>query len=176
MVIRTDIDNAPGEYFNNGTVIQDTDEAWFVVERIGVLSQYFMASSPKHPIMFVALTQCLSRLVSLVEHIGTQYVPYVSGPGVTKAAMMIFMKNETAFQTVQAGIYTGFDGRTVTVAGNRKQSNKWVQRESIKKKQQDYVAMNMTHFGNSKNTKFKDSCYEYLYKLASQRPEPIEQE
>ena len=173
--IQSDIDNAPGQLFQNGTVIQDTDEAWFVVERIGVLSQYFMASSPKHPIMYIALTQCLSRLVHYVEHIGTQYVPYVTGPGVTKAAMMIFMKNLADFQTVKAGRYTGMDGRTVTVAGNRRRSNKWVQRESLENKRLDYEAMNMTHFGASKNLKFKESCYEYLYKLASRRTETINQ-
>lgn len=168
--IAADIDNAPGKEFKNGTIIEDSDEAWFVVERIGVLSQYFMASAPHHPIMFIAMTQCLSRLTSMVDEIGTQYVPYISGPGVTKAAMMLFMKDlGERFQKVTAGKYEGIDGRTVTVAGSRKNSNAWIKRESITNKKADYKAMDMKHFSSAKNTKLKDSCYEYMYKQVMKR-------
>ena len=42
--IYTDMDNAPGVYFKNGTVIADDDDALFEVEREGFPSQYFYAS------------------------------------------------------------------------------------------------------------------------------------
>jgi len=42
--IYTDMDNAPGNQFNNGTIIADDDDALFEVERGGFPSQYFYAS------------------------------------------------------------------------------------------------------------------------------------
>jgi mannosyltransferase OCH1-like enzyme len=90
--IYADIDSAPGHLFKNGTVIADDDDAWFVVERIGTLSQYFMASSPKHPLMHFAVTVTLRRLLE-VQVIGKQYVPYVTGPGALKEAWGHFLYN-----------------------------------------------------------------------------------
>jgi mannosyltransferase OCH1-like enzyme len=49
--IYADINSAPGHLFQNGMVIVDDNDAWFVVERIGTLSQYFMALSTKHLLM-----------------------------------------------------------------------------------------------------------------------------
>lgn len=125
-----------------------------------------MAAKPNHPFMFIALTQCLYRLVGLVDEIGTQYVPYITGPGVTKAAMMIYMKDTVNFQTVQAGTYEGMDGSLITVVGSKKKSNQWVNRESITAKVNHYAAMNMTHFQAAKNKELRDSCYDYMYKQA----------
>jgi hypothetical protein len=164
----SDIDNAPGRKFDKGRVILEDAQAWFVVERVGVLSQYFMAAIPHHPFFFVALTTCLSRLIHLVEEIGTQYVPYITGPGVTKAAMMIFMNDFQNYQTVKEGTYTGMDGSTLTVMGKKSRSQHYIKRESIPKKNIEFRAMDMTHFSLSKNTDLRDSCYEYLYKLAIQ--------
>ena len=90
--IYADIDSAPGHLFLNGSVIEDTDDAWFVVERIGTLSQYFMASSPKHPLMHLAVTVTLRRLLE-VQKIGKQYVPFVTGPGALKESWAHFLYN-----------------------------------------------------------------------------------
>lgn len=133
---------------------------------MGVPSQYFMAGIPKHPFFHTALLTCLSRLIDLVEEIGTQYVPYITGPGVTKAAMMIYMNDFEKFQTVVEGKYTGLDGTTVTIKGRKQKERQYIKRESIEKKQQDYRAMDMKHFSNVKNKNFRDSCYEHLYKIA----------
>jgi mannosyltransferase OCH1-like enzyme len=71
--IYTDIDNAPGTKFQNVTVIKDSDGAWFVIELIGVLSQYFMAALPKHPYVYIAILGLLHRVLD-VKEIGNQYV------------------------------------------------------------------------------------------------------
>jgi mannosyltransferase OCH1-like enzyme len=71
--IYTDIDNAPGTKFQNVTVIKDSDDAWFVIELIGVLSQYFMAALPKHPYVYIAILGLLHRVLD-VKEIGNQYV------------------------------------------------------------------------------------------------------
>jgi hypothetical protein len=158
-----DIDNAPDLQFKKGKVISEDDQAWFIEEVDGVLSHYFMAGIPHHPFFFVALTTCLSRLIRLVEEIGTQDVPSITGPGVTKAAMMIYMNDSTNFQTVTEGTYTGLDGSTLTVMSK---SHRYIKRESIPEKNIEYKAMNMKHFTLSKNKDLRDSCYEHLYKLA----------
>jgi Glycosyltransferase sugar-binding region containing DXD motif len=88
--IYTDMDAAPGPKFENASVISDHDEAWFVVERIGIPSQYFMASTPQHPLMFLLVTVTLRRLLE-VHNVGEQYVPYVTGPGALKEAWQHFM-------------------------------------------------------------------------------------
>jgi Glycosyltransferase sugar-binding region containing DXD motif len=88
--IYTDMDAAPGPKFENATAIRDDDEAWFVVERIGIPSQYFMASAPKHPLMHLLVTVTLRRLLE-VQNVGEQYVPLVTGPGALKEAWQHFI-------------------------------------------------------------------------------------
>jgi mannosyltransferase OCH1-like enzyme len=45
--IYTDFDNAPQEGFQEGNVITLTDDAWFPLEALGVVAQYFFAASPQ---------------------------------------------------------------------------------------------------------------------------------
>ena len=160
-----DIDNAPGRKFDNGNCIKDDDDAWFVVERIGVLSQYFMAASPRHPLIFVALAHLFQRLLE-VENIRDQYVPFTTGPGVMKSAMILFMKDKENFQLVQKGKFQGLAGRSVTIEGIKGKAFHWVKRESISgiHKKGGYAAMEMQHFGNKDLQAPADSCYEHLYK------------
>lgn len=159
--IYTDIDNAPGPKFANASVIKDDDEAYFVVEKIGVMSQYFMAATPKHPFLHIAITHTFERLLE-VSDIGDQYVPFVTGPGAIKTAMMKFLKDDTK-EKVGAGTYTGVDGWTIRVDGNRVNTNKWVQRESVSgiHKKGGYAAMGMKHFGSDKGSSHL-SCVEHL--------------
>lgn len=160
-----DIDNAPGGKFNGGQCIKDDDDAWFVVEQIGILSQYFMAASPRHPLIFVALTHLFHRLLE-VENIRKQYVPFTTGPGVMKTAMALFMKDKENFNRVTKGKYTGLAGRSVTIEGSKGKSFPWVKRESVSgiHKRGGYAAMGMKHFGKKDAEAPSDSCYEYLYK------------
>lgn len=167
--IYTDIDNAPGPKFDNGNIIQDDDDAWFVVERVGVLSQYFMAASPKHPLIHVALTSLFQRLLE-VENIRKQYVPFVTGPGAMKVAMMNFMKDGKKLfkKGVKRGKYIGVAGRSVTVVGSKGKATEYVRRESVSgiDKRGGYVAMGMQHFSGKKGRDQAptSSCYEHLYK------------
>ena len=179
--IYTDIDNAPGPLFNK-TSIHPTDQAWFVVEEGGFLSQYFMASAPKHPLFFLLIQSTLHRLLDLndVDH---QYVPYVTGPGALKQAFMHFRhlqgpnkaskqsKNSTYIGMVRSGHYVGLGNSTVTVVGRRSQSNDFVARNVVYKKRHIYQKlMNMTHFSRIHSTKEAraalntDSCLERLWK------------
>jgi len=135
-----------------------------------------MGGIPHHPFFFIAMMTCLSRLITFVEEIGTQYVPYITGPGVTKAAMMIYMKNTVDYQTVKEGNYTGIDGTTLTVRGKKNRSQFYIKRESIPKKIIEFNVMKMKHFTQSKNNSLRDSCYEYLYKMAIQKKKDKQEE
>ena len=91
--IYTDIDNAPGPLFKNGTAITEEDDSFFVMERIGTLSQYFMAASPKHPLIHIATLETLKRIQE-VESVGLQNVAWTSGPEAMRQAMKIFMRSQ----------------------------------------------------------------------------------
>lgn len=57
--IYADIDAVPARFASDTLSIQD--DAFFVVEQYHLLSQYFMALSPRHPLMYYAIQKCLVR-------------------------------------------------------------------------------------------------------------------
>lgn len=87
--IYTDINNSPGPWFWNetGSVITDVTDALFEQERDGFPSQYFFAASPHHPIMYLAVQNALLRVME-VKSMMRQYVPFVTGPGAIKSAVV----------------------------------------------------------------------------------------
>ncbi|KAG7342747.1 glycosyltransferase sugar-binding protein containing DXD motif [Nitzschia inconspicua] len=169
--IYADMDSAPGDLFftkdNSTTIISSDDDAFFEVERIGVLSQYFMAASPKHPIMFLAVQQVFARLMD-TDSIGHQYVPYVTGPGALKTAFIRFM-GETSGGIVSSGIYTSPTNRSLTVVGKRRSNNQYIRRESLNAmdKKRGYELMGMKHFSRAGDPKLNTSCYLHLYHVAN---------
>ena len=167
--IYTDIDNAPGPFWNETTtIIKADDDAFFVVEHVGVLSQYFMAVSPRHPLMYLAIQAVLYRLLG-VDHVGKQYIPQVTGPGALKMAFRSFMRaqDSEAYGKVKEGKYMGVGRRSVTVAGSKKTSWQIVTRGSLPgvDKIGGYKQMNMKHFGKIAKKKFNESCFVHMYNL-----------
>jgi mannosyltransferase OCH1-like enzyme len=177
--IYTDFDNSPNEAFKNGAAIKDTDEAFFVVEQGGWLSQYFMAATPHHPLMYLLVHKIIQRLYSLNDVDG-QYVPRATGPGALKYAFIAFVddqgpniyeghgdcnrRRKYEYGEVAAGLYSGWDNRTVTVVGNKTNANAYVIRESVKQKVKSYHEMNMTHFGEKQQTRGDvESCFRRIY-------------
>jgi hypothetical protein len=171
--IYTDIDNAPGENFLNGSVITAEDDSWYVVEGLRIMSQYFMASSPRHPFLHLCISQVLIRLMG-TEFVGTQYVPYVTGPGATKSAMILFMRDQgvNKYGRVPAGHYVGLHNRSVTVVGSPPTSKNWVVRNTVtgRNKNEGYAQMGMTHFSESKGlpqASVNESCHAHLYYMSA---------
>jgi mannosyltransferase OCH1-like enzyme len=172
--IYTDIDNAPGRFWNSSTIQLD-DDAFFVVEKVGVLSQFFMAASPKHPLMYLAVHTTLHRLLDL-EHAGKQYIPQMTGPGALKVAFKYFMrtgKEDHDYGRVRKGKYVGVGGRSVTVAGSKVTSWQIVNRGSVSgnAKIGGYKKMGMRHFSDIAKKKFNESCFVHLYNLEYQTTE-----
>jgi Glycosyltransferase sugar-binding region containing DXD motif len=169
--IYADMDSAPGDLFfredNTTTIISSKDDGFFVVERIGVLSQYFIATSPRHPLMFIAVQQVFSRLLE-TDSIGDQYVPFVTGPGALKNAYIRFM-GRTSGGKVTQGIHTSPTNRSITVVGNQRDSDRYIRRESMRPihKKRGYQLMGMTHFSRAGDSTFNTSCYLHLYHMAN---------
>jgi len=90
--IYTDMDNAPAK-FHPSTTIQPDDDAFFVMEKSGILSQYFMAARPRHPLLYLLVQQMLSRLLSLHD-VDYQIVSVVTGPGALRMAFCDFLKGQ----------------------------------------------------------------------------------
>jgi hypothetical protein len=174
--IYTDIDTAPGPQFihqrDNTTLIGPDDDAFFVVERIGVLSQYFMAASPRHPLLYLAVLNLFQRLLE-VDSVAGQYVPYVTGPGALKSAYIRFMAGGGVVSDgyVVGGTYVGHNNRSVTVVGTKRDGDRYVHRDAIDRrlKKEGYELMGMTHFSKvgKNDTSNHLSCYLKLYNEAS---------
>ena len=173
--IYTDLDNKPGkDFFVNNTnsdintpslVIQDDDDAFFVVEELGVLSQYFMAASPKHPLMYLAVQNTLSRLLE-VPHVGNQVIPQVTGPGALKMAFKYFMRTPDTTENgrVRQGKYVGVGNRQVTVVGHKVSGSfNYVVRAAVSGKWGQYKHMNMKHYSAIAKKKFNESCLVHIY-------------
>ena len=140
---------------------------------MGIMSQYFMASSPRHPFLHLCVSTLLARLLS-AEVVGTQYVPFVTGPGTTKNAMIQFMRDTTTnkYQKTPAGHYVGLNNRSVTVVGHRSRGGHWVARESIRRrdKLKGYAQMGMKHFAAKKGKDevfVNETCHAHLYFMST---------
>eukprot|EP00978_Attheya_sp_CCMP212_P048319 scaffold503952_cov63-Attheya_sp.AAC.1 len=112
--IYTDLDNAPGKEWNNGTVITDEMDSFLEQEKGGFPSQYFLAASPHHPLMYNMVKATIHRLLD-VSNIKRQYVPFVTGPGATKTGVIMTIGG-TGYPS--KGEYAGVHGRNVTIVGS----------------------------------------------------------
>jgi mannosyltransferase OCH1-like enzyme len=156
--IYTDIDNAPGQGLLNGTLITDHDvDSFFEQERGRFPSQYFMAASPHHPVMYFMVMSTIDRLLD-VRNISDQYVPFVTGPGATKTAVIRAVG--TGYPA--KGHYVGVYNRTMTVVGSSAEAKQglYLRRDSVVHKGRQYGLMNMTHYNDKKKVVQKHhSCF-----------------
>ena len=101
----------------------------------------------------------ITRLLQTIS-IRDQYVPFVTGPGATKAAVISSIGN--GYPT--KGEYAGVNGRSVTVVGSRNTAGQFVSRK-FAGAAQDLGKMNMTHYSNKdKNPAPLHSCFMEIYK------------
>ena len=170
--IYADIDTKPTKF--NGTTIEDSDEAFFIVEQYHLLSQYFFAAAPRHPIIFYAIHSTLANLLT-VEDISAINAPFVSGPHALHRGFQLFMadNNITVANVVagekpaKAGTWVGTDFHTLTVRGIGENENEYVSREAIRRmpKMKEYAKMGMRHFTSYSDQKagYKQSCRQQLW-------------
>jgi hypothetical protein len=86
--IYTDIDNSPTGF--KGETIQAKDDSFFVVEGLGIMSQYFLAASFGHPLMAKMLETGVQRLKD-INNVMVNNPAQTTGPGACKVGFIEFM-------------------------------------------------------------------------------------
>mmetsp|Transcript_5226 Transcript_5226/g.15204 ORF Transcript_5226/g.15204 Transcript_5226/m.15204 type:complete len:471 (-) Transcript_5226:410-1822(-) len=106
--IYTDLDNGPGINFTIDFMQPDTD-SFFIVEGLGIMSQYFMASSRHHPILLLFLTNAINALYSVRDNVMVNNPAKRTGPAAVKRGMIMFQRGVGIESDgyVPEGIYDG---------------------------------------------------------------------
>ena len=157
---------------------QNNSGGVFVLEQYHMLSQYFMALPPRHPLMWYAIYVSLQAL-SLMSDTGSASAAMVTGPHALHKALREFCKDAGRFigvagvgrKPVQAGMYKGTSNYTITVYGNASHQNEFVQRDAFAavEKRESYQQMGMRHFTEDKQYATGQSCLSAMLKGSNKR-------
>jgi len=163
--IYSDLDSVPAKF--RPDTIQPSDDAFFVVEQFHALSQYFIAVSPRHPLMWYAIQHSITNLLRLPDT-GSTPASLVTGPHALHAAFVSFRKDvgmqvdplATGYKPVWAGRFAGTYNRTVTVVGIGENQNEYIERDvlGMHVKRTSYRKMFMTHFQDDRKFPTGQSC------------------
>lgn len=173
--IYTDIDTAPGpRWLDESLIDHNEDDGFFVIEQLGIVSQYFMALSPRHPLMYYAIQSALLNIWQAGDTGGVN-AALVTGPRAIKNGFIHFMGDDEARVPdpsitglspgyVYEGVWTGTRGRQVRVVGQKERANDYVIREAVRRhaKVQQYQQMNMTHFLDDAKRRSGKSCLRHM--------------
>lgn len=183
--IYADIDTAPvPEKFNESTLTDD-DDAFFVMELLGTPSQWFMAASPRHPMMYFTM-QTIIRNVLMAGNLKDFKTVFTTGPGAVAWGFGHFVnwnrdivsKREMTRDGVffggrtQAGFYVGAENRTVRIVGEKENESEYITRiipevRNNNFKNKVYQKTGMTHLiaMNLTSDEKGMSCLELLHHL-----------
>jgi mannosyltransferase OCH1-like enzyme len=151
-----DLDSHPNYHkFSSTTTIGPHMEGFFVVEQYHMLSQYFMAMTPRHPLMYYAIQHSLLNLYRLLDTTQVR-AAYDTGPHALHAAYRDYRRDAggevtpagVGYKPVWRGTFVGTHNTTITVVGHGQKETEWVIRESIRlgMKKKEYARMGMRHF------------------------------
>lgn len=146
--IYVDLDSAPVSWTPDS--IKPSDDAYFVVENYDAPSQYFMAAAPRHPVVYYAIHQALSKIMS-APNVQKIDASYTTGPYALLDGFTFFMLDVGLYfhKPIRGGYYHGRYNRSVTIDGyGRELSNDIIRREAIRRerKMKMYRQQNMSHF------------------------------
>ena len=159
-----DIDSVPASLTPDW--LEESD-SFFVVEQYHLLSQYFIAVTPKHPLMWYAIQVSLSNLWKLSDT-GAVAAAITTGPHALHQAFILFAKDggltiESARpgeKPVQAGTYIGTQGRSVTAVGVAERQNEIVNRDVLgNMKKLEYSRIGMTFHQDDKKKVMGKACF-----------------
>uniref|UniRef100_A0A7R9WP57 Uncharacterized protein n=1 Tax=Craspedostauros australis TaxID=1486917 RepID=A0A7R9WP57_9STRA len=126
--IHADVDVAPGESFLGDGAIQPQDDAYGVVAEEGCLAPYFIATSPRHPIMFFSLHVALAQLYE-VRSVIHQNGRSITGQKAMQLGAMSFVQRGD-LSPLTAGLHVGVNNRTMRVVGNQSTTESFIERNS----------------------------------------------
>jgi hypothetical protein len=169
--IYTDIGNAPDKF--NDNTLQPEDDAFFVIDPRYIPGEWFMAISPRHPIMYMTVTSILQQQFK-DERGGFDPVVWKTdwwkqSPGVINKGLQIFTRGRMPYP--EPGLHKGTEDRSVRLVKETKDSYEYVSRNLIKDKLNLYEKMNMTDFlrmdardqRSYQTTKL--TCLEHMYRV-----------
>ena len=148
--IYSDMDSAPNKFGID--TITTSDDAWFPLEALGIPAQYWFAASPRHPIMYFSAKHAL-RFLAWRPNIAENNPAQTTGPGAFKTGLIYFQRlvGVPSSGYIEAGLYHGYQNRSVKVVGTKQKPTEWILREGIRgNKKGNYEKMGMTHFHQTK--------------------------
>jgi hypothetical protein len=168
--VYSDLDAIPNSW--TPASIHPDDDAYMVVENFDAPSQYFMAVTPRHPLMFYAMHTAMINVLETPSV--TRLDPAMAtGPFALLDGFSLFMLDvdKTVGKPVVRGYYQGANNRSVRIDGyGRERSDEIILREAIPRasKKEMYESMNMTHFldvlaAGRKSKRRSRSCLAVLY-------------
>jgi hypothetical protein len=162
--IYTDMDTGVIPHMFNGTSITAEDDGFFAMAPLGIPTQWFMAVSPRHPMMYFAMKRIIINLLRL-DDIGNFPVVFTTGPAVIGDAFRIFIGSKE--KRFLAGRYIGLNNRSATIVGNKDNMTHFVRsviKGNMAEKNKVYQQSGMTHISHMGLRKKKlGSCLLVLY-------------
>jgi Glycosyltransferase sugar-binding region containing DXD motif len=144
----SDIDSAPNGF--TMSMLQNQN-ALFLVDQYDMLSEFFFAAAPKHPLLFYTIHHALQRILDSKDT-GTMYPGRTTGPHALLAGFRSFQRDVgLAFpiqQPVQSGTFRGKDEWTVTIIGIASNEHEFVIRQAVtdSQKLKGYQKMGITYY------------------------------
>lgn len=171
--IYADMDTAPVPHKFNATTITAEDDAFFVIEILGSPSQWFMAASPKHPMMYMAIQLVMKNLANYEG--GYFRVIWTTGPGVVAEAFRLFHGTDMQTYKVKPGVHFGVDGRSATIVGSKEDQNEYITRvvsfvHTNEGKNKIYEDTGMKHLTQMNHSLTTQPCMEQMYESVSTSP------
>mmetsp|Transcript_73187 Transcript_73187/g.203002 ORF Transcript_73187/g.203002 Transcript_73187/m.203002 type:complete len:427 (-) Transcript_73187:361-1641(-) len=164
--IYTDLDNTPTGF--KADTIKEHDDSFFVLEQLGIVAQYFLASSPAHPYMRYTMDDALDHLRQ-TRNVMKVNAPRTTGPGAIKRGLCLFLEaagKDGGTGYITAGRYVGAENRSVTIVGNKNFSKQYIDRGGLgPAKMKYYREANIAHFSSQRSYPFHPTavgCNEHV--------------
>jgi Glycosyltransferase sugar-binding region containing DXD motif len=162
-----DMDDGPGELLRPALErYLPTSEA-IVIQHLGkIISQSFFMVAPKHALLHFALLESLSNLLAL-KAVGSQYIPYTTGPEALGIAYHKFMgvygidppvsKGDVFFWNV--GHFVGQGNWSVDVIAGYREKGKYLKLYVVDEDQKNeyYTAVNSKIYQRIKHLAIRDN-------------------
>ena len=167
--IYTDMDTGIIPHMFNGSTITDED-GYFVTNPLGQPTQWFMAVSPRHPMMYYTMNSIISNIMGLRD-INKFPVVFTTGPAAVASGFQTFIGREDKKGKYPNGIYYGTNNRSIALWGDKDHMTHFI-REVVTKKEkvEVYKKSGMTHITvmslKNKTKTSNNSCRANMYKFA----------
>jgi mannosyltransferase OCH1-like enzyme len=168
--VYADIDSKPEKF--NATTIAPEDQGFFVVEQYHLLSQYFMAMAPKHPLMYYAIHAALLNILN-TNDLGMMDAATVTGPHALHLGYIQYRKDVhvrvplfgPGEKCVWKDVFAGTANTTIRVEGRGENENEYVRREAIARvqKKKEYAKLDMVHFQQDRK-RTRETCVEVMHR------------